>query len=135
MSDLTDMMADDADEVFLNTDDFGESAEFYPGLSTSHFSTTVVVQDIAEEFVAIDTGIADSREVDIWVLRSAVQTGIAAIETAARDPRRQDALVISSGANAGTWKVQNASPDVGDMVKLRCRYETKHAAGAAKVRG
>ncbi len=133
------MMASDMTGTFLNTNEFGETGTFYPGRDAVGFSVTVTISEITDQFLEVSSGVADSREADLFLVRSTTRTAIGVIETStgARDPRKGDSVVIATGANAGTWRVATCSPDIGDCAKLHCRYETfgsVNSPGAVKVR-
>jgi hypothetical protein len=119
-------MAADLTAIFLNTDEFADTATYTPNGAASGFSVTLLPGDIDESFLPTASGEADRRMAPFTGVLSLLRAGILAIEGTVRDPRRLDSFVIASGAYAGTWVVERYSADLGGGVILYARYEQRH---------
>lgn len=122
-----DDMATDLSEVFLDTDDFAETAAFMPAEALTSFACTVTPGDVEQGFVDVHSGTANQLRALFVGIRATLRTGIAAIEAGvARDPRRGDRLVFASGAYIGTWFIERVSVDNGGAISMYGRCETRH---------
>lgn len=128
----TDMAADLSD-VFLNTDEFADTATYTPNGASTTFSATLVPGDVEESMLPAPSGEADRRLVQFTGSLALLRAGILVVEGTVRDPRRLDSFVIASGACAGTWVVERVSPDLGGGVILFSRYEQHHQIAAEGV--
>jgi hypothetical protein len=131
---LKDQMAADMTDVFLNVDEFADSARFTVKGVTDTFVVLVVIGDPTPGFLSIDGGQEQKRPVAIYARQTALRTGISGITGVARDPIKGDSLIIDTGAYAGTWIVQTAQPDDGDAMLMQCVNATLYAAGGKDAR-
>ena len=128
-------MAADLTALFLNTDEFADTASYTPNGAATSFSVTLVPGDIDESFLPTESGEADRRMAPFVGVLSLLRAGILAIEGTVRDPRRLDSFVIASGAYAGTWVVERYAADLGGGVTLYARYEQRHQVAAEGLIG
>ncbi len=127
-------MAADMDDVFLNQDEFADSARFTVKGVTDAFTLGVVIGDPVPGFIAIDGGQENRRPVSVYARQSTVRAGINTITGIARDPIKGDSIIIATGAYTGTWIVQTAQPDDGDAILMQCVGADLYAAGAKEAR-
>lgn len=128
---LSDLMAADMDEVFLNTSDFGQAATYAANGGGTPFACTVVPTDPSPSMVQISQGTEDRRESRFLGSLSALRAGILADLGTVRDPMRGDAVTIASGADAGEWVVRTIAMDIGDGVMLDCVLSDLYTLGAS----
>lgn len=124
-----DDLADDVDNVFLNTSEYAVSATFKAKGDATGFAVSVVFGDPDPSTIQVIEGNKSTRSSRILVDRTVIRAGIAAALGTARDPLRGDELIVASGADAGTWRVQEASPDLGDAIVLDARLSTPRVLG------
>lgn len=119
---LRDLMRADAADVFLSTDDLGQTATFLPHKATppGNTSITVVVGDLAPSVSMIDGGQEEREQVTLFVLRSTMDAALVTLEGTARLPKRGDSFTIALGDDAGTYLVQTANYDSGGGVNITC---------------
>jgi len=113
---LKDQMADDADAIFLNTDEFADDATFTPKGEAAGFACKVVMGDPQPGYVQIDGGQEDRRAAVAMLSRATVRDGIFAMCGNDRDPIKGDTLTVDSGAYAGAWFVSSSQGDDGGMI-------------------
>jgi hypothetical protein len=123
----------------LASDEFDETAEYYPAGLATHFTVRIVVGDITESAAAFDQGTEGTRTAPAVLSLATVRAGLLALEGAARDPKRRDKIVIPAASNnAGTWYVTApGSTDVGGGCKVTIERDDLtrvSGTGAVEVR-
>jgi hypothetical protein len=117
-------MADDLAAV-LNSSEFDEPAEYYPGLEGStHFTVRIVRGDITTGASSFDQGTEHTRTCEAVLIRSVVRAGILVLESTARDPRRGDRITFTDDSeSAGIWIVSAVGAvDVGGGVTVSLEH-------------
>jgi hypothetical protein len=132
---LKDQMQGDITRVFLNTNEFADSATFTPkNPSAAGFACIVQIGDPAPQMVQIATGVEDRRPAEALASRTALRAGILASISVARDPMRGDFLTVPSGAYVGVWEVSTVHSDQGDGMVLALVWSKHYAPGGQGAR-
>ncbi len=118
-------MAADLTALFMDTDEFADTAAYTPNgtptvPATTTFSLAVVPGDVDPAYLPTVSGQAEQRTAQFIAVLSLIRAGILVVEGTARDPRRGDSLVFASGAYSGTWVVERFWSDLGGGVTLYC---------------
>lgn len=132
---LKDVMAADVGRIFLNANEFAETATFTPRKAATSFTCSVVIDNPAPSVVAVVAGEEDRRLVSALVDRAVVRAGIGTIEGTPRDPRQGDTVTFAaSSAYAGVWTVDRAQGDLGGGIQLELVFARHLAIGAQGAR-
>ncbi len=118
-------MAEDLAAV-LNSAEFDEPAEYYPGDSTSHFTVRIVRGDIQTGAAQFEQGTEHTRACEAILIRSVIRAGIAVIESTARDPKRGDRITFTDDSDATSeWSVASVGAvDVGGGITVQLVCDT-----------
>lgn len=115
------MMRADVTDVFLASNDLGQTATFAAHKVTpATVSLSVVVGDLVPSVSMIDPAQEEREQVTLFAKRSTMDAALLTLEGAARLPKRGDSFVIASGEDAATYLVQTANYDSGGGVNITC---------------
>lgn len=117
---LRDLMRADVADVFLSTEDLGQTATFTAHKVVGTVDVAVVVGDPQPSVSMVDPAMEEREIVVLFAKRTTMDAALVTLEAAARLPKRGDQLVIATGEDAGTYLVQYANYDSGGGVNITC---------------
>ena len=126
---LRNLMTGDMDDVFLNTEELGESVTLttVEGNGPSA-ALTVALADPQAPMVMMGDHLVEDHRLEVVASRTTYRARTLTLNGTARDASRGDTLTFT-GEHAGDWVVEESRVDVGDAQHLTLRRADLNAAG------
>lgn len=120
----------DEASVFLNQNDYGESALIHPNGGSPSFVAQVLFNESDLQLLPTPDGVVESVDQRATLLTSEISAGMFATTGFVRSLRHGDTIEITdaTSSNFGTWIIETAVNTIGGNIEVRIRQDEFRAA-------